>query len=169
MPEAPLVVTLEMDPESFSFFDGLRRRHFPAELNLVPAHISLFHHLPGEELESVSAVVQRACGSREPIPIRIVGLRNLGRGVAFTTDSPELAALHGQLSREFSTWLTPQDRQRFKPHITIQNKVSAAEAKDLFESLQTQFSARTVTGVGVAIWRYLAGPWQPSGKYIFTR
>lgn len=43
----PLILTLAMDPDTFARFDGLRRRHFPEALNRIPAHATLFHHLPG--------------------------------------------------------------------------------------------------------------------------
>ena len=45
----PLILTLALDDLSFARFDALRREHFPPTLNRIPAHVTLFHHLPGEE------------------------------------------------------------------------------------------------------------------------
>lgn len=87
-----------------------------------------------------------------PLPLVVTGVRNLGRGVAFILESESLARLHAELARAFSGWLTPQDRQPFRPHITIQNKVSTEEARQLYDDLRTRFSRWTVTGVGLTLW-----------------
>ena len=44
----PLVVTLALDDDAQARLDALRRTHFPSDRNVVPAHVSLFHALPGE-------------------------------------------------------------------------------------------------------------------------
>jgi hypothetical protein len=44
----PFIVTLKLDPATFARLGTLRRAHFPAHLNLIPAHVSLFHKLEGE-------------------------------------------------------------------------------------------------------------------------
>ena len=53
MSEAPLILTLRFDGEAFARLDDLRRAHFPPERNQIPAHLTLFHALPGEALEEV--------------------------------------------------------------------------------------------------------------------
>ena len=54
---APLILTLALDERSFAFFDAQRRLHFPASRNLIPAHVTLFHHLLG--LHHVNETVPR--------------------------------------------------------------------------------------------------------------
>ena len=50
MPDAaPLIITAALDEGGFDWFDDLRRAHFPAHRNVVPAHLTLFHALPGEQ------------------------------------------------------------------------------------------------------------------------
>src|ERR1700712_5017184 len=44
---APLILTLALHGEDQARFDRLRIAHFPPERNLIPAHITMFHHLPG--------------------------------------------------------------------------------------------------------------------------
>ncbi|WP_204248378.1 hypothetical protein [Hymenobacter sp. PAMC 26628] len=44
---APLILTLALDTDSQAYFDELRRQHFPAKINYLAAHVTLFHHLPG--------------------------------------------------------------------------------------------------------------------------
>ena len=63
--------------------------------------------------------------------------------------------------------LTPQDAAGWRPHVTIQNKVSPAEARDLHALLSGAFRPRRVAIVGLAAWRYRGGPWEPLGRFIF--
>ncbi len=54
-----------------------------------------------------------------------------------------------------------------KPHVTVQNKVSPERARALREQLLATFSPFEVEGVGLSLWRYLGGPWEPVGTYRF--
>ena len=157
---APLVVTLVLDAASQEHFDALRREHFPPERNHLAAHVTLFHALPGERLGPVVADLRAAAG-REPFPVTIVGLRLLGRGVAYDLAAAELRDLHAGLAARWLPWLTAQDRQRFAPHLTVQNKVEPATARHLHAQLSACFRSVDVTAVGLALWRYEGGPWSP--------
>ena len=55
--------------------------------------------------------------------------------------------------------LTAQDRQKFQPHVTVQNKVQPAEARALFERLRADFSPWPAEGTGLDLWEYRGGPW----------
>ena len=39
------IATVEIDKTNFFWLEGLRRQHFPAERNLLSAHLTMFHHL----------------------------------------------------------------------------------------------------------------------------
>lgn len=45
----PLIVTLALDEQAQARFDALRSRHFPPDRNVLDAHVTLFHALPGEQ------------------------------------------------------------------------------------------------------------------------
>ncbi len=96
---APLILTLALDAAAQTYFNALRRRHFPLALNYLAAHLTLFHHLPGTEPAAVAEQLRACCRGLHPLPLRVTGLRSLGRGVAFTLENAELPALHRQLSR----------------------------------------------------------------------
>ncbi|WP_314964444.1 2'-5' RNA ligase family protein, partial [Bradyrhizobium cosmicum] len=81
------------------------------------------------------------------------GLRSLGRGVAYTLASPTLKELRLSLAKQWALWLTLQDRQKHRPHVTIQNKVDPQEAHRLLADLAASFSPFTVTGTGLDLWR----------------
>jgi hypothetical protein len=156
---APLILTLALDQASEAFFEAARRRWFPPERNLIPAHVTLFHHLPGADGARLTAELARLCAGQRPAPIMVDGLRFLGRGVAYTLVAPEVAAFRGGLARLWAADLTAQDRQPWRPHVTVQNKVEPAAARSLHDRLQREFSPFAATAVGVRLWRYLGGPW----------
>src|SRR3712207_439187 len=113
-----LIVTLALDDESFAYFDALRRAHFPPERNHLAAHLTLFHKLPGEQEHAISCTL-RATTDRPPVALRVAGLRSLGRGVAFAIESVELATVRVHLAGSWAEWLGAQDRQPFRPHVTV--------------------------------------------------
>lgn len=164
----PLILTLKMDDRSQKHFDRLRESHFPRERNYLAAHLTLFHKLPGEHADGISADLQKLCQQQAPFTLKATGLRSLGRGVAYELASPELAALRRELADSWGPWLGAQDLQGFKPHITVQNKVSPETARILHAQLQEGFSPFEVGGAGLSLWRYLDGPWEPVDTYLFT-
>ena len=166
-PTEPLILTLQMDELAQERFDRLRELHFPPERNYLRAHLTLFHKLPGERKAELSADLREICLGREPLTMTATKLLFLGRGVAYELSSPELAALRRELATRWEPWLGAQDRQGFRPHITVQNKVSPEEAKALHGQLLATFSPFDVGGVGLSLWRYLGGPWEPVGTHLF--
>jgi len=163
----PLIVTAALDEGAFAWFDDLRRTHFPKGRNQVPAHLTLFHALPGAEEPAVIDGLKAAAGRRTPLRLEVRGPWFLGRGVAYRIASTELAALRAELATAFSPWLTPQDRAPFRPHITIQNKADPDRARALLDELQQAFEPFEIWAEGLEVWRYLGGPWAPVARLPF--
>jgi 2'-5' RNA ligase len=166
--EQPFVLTLKLDRRSFDIFDTLRRQHFPPERNFIPAHVSLFHALPGSEEAVIREMLSAICADTPAVPLNFNRVRFLGKGVAIAADSPELARLHSRLAALWQAWLSPQDRQPFCPHVTIQNKVTPEAAQALHEQLATSWQPFTALGVGLLLWRYDNGPWTLRHTFSFT-
>jgi hypothetical protein len=165
---APIIVTALFGAEDFAWLDGLRRRYFPPERNVVPAHCTLFHHLApelGAELKQRLSMATR--GVRAPLA-QIAGVLDLGGGVAFRIESEELAAIRGDLADAFAPMLVPQDRAGWRAHVTVQNKVARAEAKALLEELGTGFERRPLRIAGLASWWYRGGPWEAHSRHMFA-
>lgn len=165
-PAPPIIMTLQLDEESAAFFERLRRAHFPPALNKIPAHLTLFHALPGDELLAVMETTARAA-ARPPFMVSVEGLMPLGRGVAFRLASPALVGLRADLARRFAPWLTRQDREGFRPHITVQNKVAPHEARATQAELERTFAPFQARAEGVQLWSYEGGPWAPIGALGF--
>jgi 2'-5' RNA ligase len=163
---SPLVVTLLLAGEAQARFDRLRAEHFPADRNHLSAHVTLFHALPGEQRPAVDAALA-AAAARPPFDVAVTGVQLLGRGVAYRLAAPELTALHAGLAAEFDPWLTRQDRQRLSAHVTVQNKVEPARARELRDRLEAGFVPHAVPARGLGLWRYLGGPWEPLAEHPF--
>ena len=101
------------------------------------------------------------------MPLRFTGMRFLGAGVAVDVDAPELQRFRDQLKSELGGSLTAQDAQRWRPHVTVQNKVTAATAKSLWADLSNEFTPRDGTATALRVWRYLGGPWSLAGRFAF--
>ena len=164
---APLILTLALDAAAQTYFNALRRQHFPPAINYLAAHLTLFHHLPGDRLAAVQAQLQAVAAGQRPLPLLVSGLRSLGRGVAFSLLSNDLLTLHHRLQVAFAPHLTPQDQQKLQPHVTIQNKVEPATAHQLLASLQANFVSFGAVGTGLHLWAYQGGPWESVAEFPF--
>lgn len=163
---APIIVTALMGQADFAWADALRRAHFPPERNHIPAHISLFHHLPPARLDALLRLM-RDLAAEPPPAARLTDVMLLGRGVAYRVESPVLCDMREHIATVFEHDLIPQDQGQPRLHITVQNKVEPAEAKRLHASLSVQFRPRALAIAGLAAWHYLGGPWQLAGQVKF--
>jgi hypothetical protein len=153
--EPALILTLRLDEVSQAFFEDLRQSHFPADRNYLRAHFTLFHKLP-VDTETIAAISNLHIFR---FNLLVTGLMNLGNGVAFRIEAEELDQLHKQLKDLFAGHLSNQDKQGYRGHVTIQNKVSALEARALLAELSINFQPFTVSAIGLDLWEYLGGPW----------
>lgn len=167
MTSPPLILTLKLDRSTFDRFNDLRQRYFPPERNFLPAHITLFHALPGEQAEAIESHLEAVCAETEAIKLKFPAVRSLGKGVAAEIDSPDLLRLRQQLAIDWQSWLTRQDQQKYKPHITIQNKVTPEEAKRLYQELAASWEPIEAIGEGLLLWQYLGGPWELAREFSF--
>jgi len=148
------LITAELPPDLFAWADQLRRAHYPPERNRLGAHVTLFHGLP----PSVESEVRRLLGemaAREPPEASISGLMDLGQGTAFTVESPEMEALHGELAERLHGLIQQKDTRPLRLHITVQNKVSRSEARALQADLAASFQAQRFRFRGLVLshWR----------------
>ncbi len=161
-----LIITLQINNDAAEYFTNLRTQHFPAEINHLSAHLTLFHKLPDED--QVFERLQALCCKQNPFEMMVAEIRSIGNGVAFKVESAVLSELHARMQESFKPYLIPQDQQRLWPHITIQNKVSAEVANSLLNSLKQEFSPFTIEAQGLAVWEYLGGPWSLLKTYDFS-
>ena len=160
------IVTLGLEDEAQRWFEEQRQRYFPPAMNHIPAHLSLFHSLPGDR--NTRHVLSEAAAAQARFALQLDGVRSMGRGVTYTLTSPELQALHRKLATSFAIFLIPQDKQPLRPHVVVQNKVEPAEAKASLTQLQAGFVQREVQATGLLWWEYLGGPWRLLERFQFA-
>lgn len=164
---APLILTLKLDETTFVALDQLRQQHFPPARNFLSAHVTLFHALPGEERQNIAEALRQLAQATPEPKLVFPNLLFLGGGVAVVVESPELVKLRKQLATDWQVWLSRQDRQGYRPHVTIQNKVEASEARQLYAQLSEDWQPLYGHGEGILLWRYLGGPWQLEEEFCF--
>lgn len=166
---APIIVTATFGAEDAAWLNRERRAHFPPERNQLDAHLTLFHHLMPSLLgELTQALSVETKGTGAPWA-EIAQVMSLGRGTAYRVVSPELDGIRRRLVDRFAAMLVPQDAGGWRPHVTIQNKVTPAEAKALETALAADFVARPLAVRGLATWWYRGGPWELIREHRFGR
>jgi len=134
----------------------------------VPAHLTLFHHLPPSIERELAARLADAAGAPPP-RATITGLMDLGEGTALRVESADLEAIRSDLADALHGLLTPQDRAPWRPHVTIQNKVTRRAARDVQARLAAMPMPRALAIRALALWRYQGGPWEPLRSWPFRR
>lgn len=167
MTAGPLIVTASFGPGDDGWLQQLRRTHYPPERNRVPAHLTLFRHLPPSLSRELSARLAEAAASPPP-RARVAGVVDLGEGTALRVESEELSEIRDSLAEAFHGLLTPQDLSPWLPHVTIQNKVAPREARALQRRLRASFEPRPLAIRALASWRYCEdGRWEPLRVHPF--
>ncbi len=166
---APLILTLRMNDAAATHFTALRQSYFPPERNFLTAHITLFHKLPGTSLVRIMNTLNTIAAKRMIFNMQTDQLLFFGAGVAYRVEAPDALLLLQELASAWDDMLAPQDRKNhFVPHITVQNKVRADVAKDLYAKLSAEFESYTMHAIGLDLWHYQGGPWSHAAGFDFT-
>lgn len=164
-----LIVTAWIDEEDMRPFSELRSRFFPGERNFLHAHVTLFHHIRSSVRERFIQFATERAAERGCNNVRIKQPFLMGKGVAYALDPQPLIDIREPLRKEFAESLTPQDARPWKrPHITVQNKVSPEDARQLLRHLEEKFEPCTVRLKGYKFFRYDYGPWTELGRAAFS-
>ena len=163
----PLILTALLPPELQAEADRLRKAHFPPERNQLRAHVTLFHALPRVCQAEIKEELARIAAETAPPGARLEGVMSLGRGTALKLSSPSLIPIRERIAERFHGMLTAQDRHRPRLHVTIQNKVTPAEAKALQSSLAPTIRPRSFAFRGLGLFVYRGGPWEPVREFVF--
>jgi hypothetical protein len=162
----PLLIVAELPPDVFAWADALRREHYPPDRNRMGAHVTLFHGLPPSAEPSVLPLL--ADLSRNPAPeAAISGLRDLDPGTAFAIDSADLVTLHADMAERLHGLIQQKDARPFRPHITVQAKVTAAEAKALRASLALSVQPRDFRFRGLGLYGWTGEIWRQERLFLF--
>lgn len=166
-PAAPFILTAELPADVLRWADGLRRAHYPLERNVLSAHVTLFHSFAPSLHEALPRFAMRMAGEFSPPEAVLTGLMDLGQGTALAIRSPALQAVRQCIADHFDDVLTRQDRGGKKLHITIQNKVTRADALALQRELGPLIQPRPFHFTGLALHIYRNPHWEAAGLWKF--
>ena len=155
----PIILTARPDDQAQAFFDAKRTAFFPPDRNYLDAHLTMFHALPPDNLDKISQDIQPAIDAPPPLQAKASDIMFMGFGSAYIIDCPQLVTIRQQLVEKWGDDLSPQDRQKFKPHITFQNKVDADTAKAVYHEQSEVFEPFDFQITGLSLWYYDMGPW----------
>ena len=161
-----IIVTATFGDGDNGWLQEMRRSHYPAERNQVPAHLTLFRQLPPSLESELATRLARFAASPPPFA-SIAGVMDLGEGTALRVESDALMRIREELAEIFHGLLTPQDMAAWRPHVTIQNKVVRREARALQKQLRATLQPRPLAIRAFAAWRYRDGPWEPIRTWPF--
>lgn len=131
------VLTLRTNDDHHESMTRLRTIYFPPKLNKLDAHITLFHALPGEKLETdVLPAIRDIVSGTKSYRIRVTQPFRLKSGIGISiADDVEYAnkgkhgrnmtrIIHAELRKKWHDWLSDQDSQPVRMHYTVMNKVN---------------------------------------------
>lgn len=168
-PGEAYILSVRWPPALAKELDALREAYFPPHRNHLPAHLTMFHALPGGRLRAIAAELRRQANATPPLQLAFVGPFDLGHGVALRVRSAPLEALRARLVEAFGDWLTAQDRAKFRAHVTVQNKVGTSEARRTLHALEMAWNPNYVgKATGLTLSRYAGGPWEHTVDFPFT-
>jgi 2'-5' RNA ligase superfamily len=166
-PSAPFIVTGELPVDIFSWSNSLRAEHFPPERNHLKAHVTLFHSFAPSLREELPRFLAKMAGEFASPQAEVTGLMDLGQGTAIALRSPGLMAVRDRIAEHFWDMLTRQDQGGKKLHITIQNKVTRAEALALQQQLHAVLPLRRFAFTGLGLHLYRNPHWDAVGTWKF--
>lgn len=162
-----IIVTAALPPALFALANRLRQMHFPPERNHLAAHVTLFHALPPSAEGEARRLFAAIGADTAPPRARLTGVASLGRGTALAIDSPALLAIRDRIAARFAGNLTAQDSHRPRLHVTIQNKVTPAEARALQADLAPRIAPQDFAFAALEMHFYDGGPWISAGRWPF--
>lgn len=163
---APFIVTAELPGDIFAWSDGLRRAHFPPERNVLAAHVTLFHSFAPSLREELLRTLGDLAGQSAAPDAVIDGLMDLGKGTALAIRSPGMLAIRERIAERFHGSLTAQDQHAPRLHITVQNKVTSDQARQLQRELEG-FEPRAFRFTGLGLHIYRVTHWEGLGTWKF--
>lgn len=162
---AVYVLTLLTSAAHHRTLTNLRKRYFPAHLNKLDAHITLFHALPGSQLSSsIIPTLEALAQSTSPFrlnPTTPFRLRK-GVGVSIPNDQggEEARDVHAELQEAWKGFLSEQDAGGFRAHYTVMNKEDdESKVADAMREVESTWMGCEGVVEGLSLFLYDRGRW----------
>lgn len=174
--QQPILLTAKFNVSLQHKLQILRNQYFPPDRNIVPVHCMLFHNLPYHNIDVMRHQLSDTMSKQQQYSthwhVTLPSLMKLGKGVAITVQCKQLTCLHKQLQQLWYNDLIAQDKQSYRPHIVIQNKVTPDIAKQTYDELTEQDILQQFSGggyiIGLELWYYQQnGTWSHITDILF--
>jgi 2'-5' RNA ligase len=164
----PLILTFTLDTESKARLDAWRKEYFPKERNHLSAHLTIYHQLPGQNFDPICVALEDFANAQKPIPIYFESLKTRQGFVGVHIESKALVEARSQLSLHLGEQLRAQDKQPYRPHVTVTNLGSPKDALSCFQALETKFEPWEGLATGFDLYHYRGGPWEFARQFPFA-
>lgn len=169
------VLTFLTDSKHHKTMTQWRKDYFPARLNRLDAHLTLFHALPGSKLDdAIIPTLEATANSTEQFHVLAATPFKLKHGIAIgvpkTAGGTTARDVHAKLKNEWQPFLSDQDAGGFAAHYTIMNKVdNPKEVDSAFAEVEQNFKACPGTIEGLSLWRYDRSRWEWARDFVFQK
>lgn len=163
----PLILTFKLDAVSQGRLDAWREIHFPKERNFLKAHLTVYHQLPGQSINLIKTQLDEIAGSQEKIGIAFDQLMTKQGFVGIRVVSDAMQRCRSQLDLQFQSLLRAQDKQAYRPHVTLTNLGSPKDAAQTMMAMEKVFVPWSGEIVGLELFHYRGGPWELAGTFPF--
>ncbi len=163
----PLVLCFKLDPLSFERLDAWRSRYFPPERNHLKAHLTVYHQLPGQRIDSIRETLATLAAAQSHAPLPFTELMHKQGFVGVKVDASALLPFKQELDAALSAELRAQDKQAYRPHVTLTNLGSPKEATKCLADLESVFQPWTGIVQGLELYHYRGGPWEHAATFPF--
>ena len=171
--ESTYVLTLRTDHAFHQRINDLRKQYFPPRLNKIGAHITLFHALPGSQLESILTDISAVTHKHSPFPVSTHEPMRMSHGVALSAKNAKANEVFNDFKQRWgpadADFLSKQD-QSFRAHYTIQNKAEKEVADKSWEEVRNNFKRDHGQAIGLTLYQYMkGGRWKFKSHFDFAR
>jgi len=169
------VLTFLTDSKHHKTMTQWRKDYFPARLNKLDAHLTLFHALPGSKLDDeIIPTLEATAKSTEQFHILAATPFRLKHGIAIgvpkTAGGTTARDVHAKLRDQWRPFLSDQDAGGFAAHYTIMNKVDDdKKVNGAFAEVEQNFQACPGMIEGLSLWRYDRSRWEWARDFVFQK
>jgi 2'-5' RNA ligase len=169
--ETVYILTLKTSDQISNTMQSLRRKWFPQQRNKVPAHLTLFHALPGSRIVQISQSLEKLTRRTRHFNVA-TGHIQKGRSGVFVNvgeGEEEVKRVFGEVRDQFFESLSIQDRS-FKGHWTVMNKENDSKrVEDAYRDVERSGTVKG-TAQGLVLWRYEKdGTWSYERDFEFLQ
>ncbi len=163
----PLILTFKLDELSQDRLNLWRQTHFPKERNYLKAHLTIYHQLPGQEIVTIKEKLAEFAAVRDPIAIHFDRLMSRQGFVGVGVTSSEMLVYKSALNTLFMPSLRAQDKEPYRPHVTVTNKGSPREGEAVLKVVAEKFQPWDGAILGLELYHYRGGPWEFADSFLF--